>query len=167
MTALDNGYHVLRTAVAAAAEQLSTISRVFYGNPSAVSLPLLLRQQASTDVLGDSAHTITTLQPGCQISGVANPVQGRPDAQATVAAAVISAVTEVMGRAPDAGEPLMSAGLTSEGAVRLTAALEVALGHELPGASSVPSSQILIFCPKLYNIHSQCSHKVLEWMHIF
>ena len=128
--------HVLRTAVAAAAEQLSPITRVFCGTLPVLSSPQLSRQQASAAVLGDIAHSSSTPQPGCLVPGA--PVQGSPNAQAAVTAAVISAVAGVMGRVPDASEPLMSAGLTSEGAVRLTAALEEAMGHELPGANSVP-----------------------------
>ena len=139
-----DGPLVLRTAVAAATEQMAPIGRILYGgdsySPPTKSLPSLSAQSAFAAVPGgtggmessDATPHLSSLIPGngmpedCIIAG-----------RELVAAAVVAAVDGVMGTVPETRDPLMGAGLTSEGAVRLTAALETALGRDLPGDEAV------------------------------
>lgn len=133
-TTTAEGALVLRTAVAAAAERLPSIAQVLCGGNAPPNSPSMLLSSAATPHASGSAHSAAQ-DPAAKAPVEAFSESNRAlcGARAAAEAAVAAAVESVLGMVPEAGEPLMGAGLTSAGAVRLVAALESALGRELPG----------------------------------
>ena len=142
MAASADAALVLRIAVAAAAERLPAIVRVLIGGAATAPLlpPSLQHQMPLAATAGASGSThLTTHDPSARGAGPpcgtvpSEPRGALSGGRGAAEAAVVAAVESVLGMVPQAGEPLMGAGLTSAGAVRLVATLETALGRELPG----------------------------------